>query len=117
MRRLFRYETCSEPLASRSRFTRRLLNNGLWALAIVLVAQLVGMAGYLHFEGLSVIDSFTNAAMVLSGVGPTSELRTAAGKIFVSLYAVASGLLIFAVAGLMLAPVYHRILNRFHVQG
>jgi hypothetical protein len=55
--------------------------------------------------------------MVLSGVGPTSELQTSGGKIFVSLYAVASGLLIFAVAGLMLAPVYHRILHRFHVAG
>lgn len=117
MKRLFRYETCTEPLASRSRFTQRLLNNGLWALAIIVVAQLIGMAGYLHFEGLNMIDAFTNAAMVLSGVGPTSELQTSGGKIFVSLYAMASGLLIFAVAGLMLAPVYHRILHRFHVAG
>ena len=56
-----------------------------------------------------------NAAMILSGMGPVAPLTTDGGKIFAGLYAIASGLLLFAIAGLMLAPVYHRILHRFHM--
>jgi hypothetical protein len=53
--------------------------------------------------------------MILSGMGPVTTLSTTGGKLFASFYAIASGLLLFAIAGLMLAPVYHRILHRFHV--
>ena len=38
-----------------------------------------------------------------------------ARKIFAGIYAIVCGLLIFAMAGLMLAPVFHRMLHDFHV--
>ena len=115
MRKLFSYEKRHQPVASRAVFYNRhheecpvgACHRGAFAA--------VGTAGYAYFEGMLVLDAFANAAMILSGMGPLTPLYTAGGKIFASIYAVVSGLLLFAIAGLMLAPIYHRILHRFHV--
>lgn len=115
MRKLFNYEKRHEPVASREVFVSRMSQNALWAFLTVALSLAVGSAGYGYFEDMPAIDAFTNAAMILSGMGPFSPLHTAGGKLFASLYAIASGLLLFAIAGLLLAPVYHRILHRFHV--
>lgn len=115
MRRLFKLEKRKDPVASASVFYSRLMRNSLWGLVTVVLSLLIGSWGYMYFEGLGVIDAFTNAAMILSGMGQISPLNTDGGKIFAALYAIASGFLLFAIAGLMLAPVYHRILHRFHV--
>jgi len=45
-----------------------------------------------------------------------NPIRTRAGKIFASFYALYSGLAILSVAGLILAPVVHRFLHKFHVE-
>ena len=37
------------------------------------------------------------------------------GKIFAALYAIFSGFLLIGISTLMLAPIFHRILHRFHV--
>lgn len=116
MRYLFDFEQKNQPVAPRSVFYRRLSRNGLWALGIVVTALAIGMAGYMGFEGMSLVDAFVNAAMILSGMGPMGPLATTAGKIFAGLYAIFSGLLIFGIAGIALAPVFHHILHRFHVQ-
>jgi hypothetical protein len=62
------------------------------------------------------VDAFLNSAMILSGMGPVGELTSDSAKIFAGSYAIFCGLLIFAVAGLILAPVFHRVLHRFHVE-
>jgi predicted PurR-regulated permease PerM len=116
MRHLFHFERRRQPLASAETFSNRLARNGLWALAVVIVSIAVGMAGYMGFEGMGLVDAFANAAMILSGMGPLTALKTDAGKIFAGIYAIVSGLLLFGLAGLILAPVYHRILHRFHVE-
>ena len=116
MRKLFNYEKKREAIASKSVFYSRLTGNGVWSLLVVVGSLLFGSWGYMYFEHMSWIDAFTNAAMILSGMGQISPLTTAGGKIFASLYAIASGLLLFVLAGLMLAPIYHRILHRFHVE-
>lgn len=115
MRKLLTFEKRKDPVASPRVFYNRLARNGIWSLITVVLSLAVGCWGYMYFERLSLLEAFTNAAMILSGMGQISPLNTAGGKIFASLYAIASGLLLFALAGLMLAPVYHRILHRFHV--
>jgi hypothetical protein len=115
MRHLFHFEKRSQPLASASTFSTRLIRNGIWVFGVVTVSLVIGSAGYLVFEGMTLVDAFANTAMILSGMGPLTPLATAGGKIFAALYAIASGLLLFAIAGLILAPIYHRILHRFHV--
>jgi sterol desaturase/sphingolipid hydroxylase (fatty acid hydroxylase superfamily) len=116
MRQLFHFERRKQPLASRAVFSTRLARNGLWAFGVTVLSLAVGMAGYMFFEQMNAVDAFANAAMILSGMGPLLPLFTTGGKIFAGAYAIVSGLLLFAVAGLILAPVYHRILHRFHVE-
>jgi hypothetical protein len=115
MKHLFHFERRYQPLASPHRFSFRIFRNALWAFGIIVVALAIGMAGYMGFESMNLIDAFVNAAMILSGMGPLTPLLTDGGKIFAGLYAIFSGLLIFGVAGLVLAPVFHRIMHRFHV--
>jgi hypothetical protein len=72
------------------------------------------MAGYEYYEQLSWRDAFLNAAMLLGGMGPVNAPATPGGKLFAGLYALYAGLVFLIVAGLLLAPVVHRILHRFH---
>lgn len=116
MRHLYQFERKGQPLASSATFQGRLVRNGVWALAVVVLSLAIGTAGYMYFDSMRFVDAFANAAMILSGMGPLSPLQTDGAKIFASLYAIASGLLLFAVAGMILLPVYHRILHRFHMQ-
>jgi hypothetical protein len=44
------------------------------------------------------------------------ELKTTGGKIFAGSYAILSGLIIVIATGFVLAPIFHRILHRFHVE-
>ena len=69
-----------------------------------------------RLEHMSLADSYANAAMILSGMGPLGELKTTAGKVFAGSYAIFSGLLIIIATGFVLAPVFHRLLHHFHVE-
>jgi hypothetical protein len=110
------FERRGDPLASRRKFARRMLRIiGLWML-LTLAGLAVGMAGYAYFERMSVADAYVNAAMILSGMGPVGELKTTGGKIFAGSYAILSGLIIVIATGFVLAPIFHRVLHRFHVE-
>jgi hypothetical protein len=113
---LFRFENKHEPVLPRRRFLRRLARNALAALVFIGVSLLGGMAGYHWFEEMSWIDAFANASMILSGMGPLGTLQTTGGKLFAGLYALYSGLMLIFVAGLILAPIAHRVLHHFHVE-
>jgi FtsH-binding integral membrane protein len=112
----FSFEHRRQPVISRRRFIRRMfIVIGLW-LALTLVGLLIGIAGYANLEGMSLVDAYVNAAMILSGMGPVVELKTTAGKIFAGTYAIFSGLVIVIATGFILAPIFHRVLHRFHVE-
>jgi hypothetical protein len=74
-----------------------------------------GVAGYHFLEQMSWIDAFANASMILSGMGPVTELRTSEGKLFAGCYALYSGLVLILVTGLILAPIVNFVLHRFHL--
>ncbi len=103
-------------LASRDVLYARLSRNGLWGLLVIVIAMAVGMAGYMFFGSMNFGQAFANAAMILSGMGPLDKLDTPAGLYFEGIYALASGLIFFAVAGLVLSPLFHRILHSFHLE-
>lgn len=110
------YERIHEPLAPRGVFLTRVARSLLWASGLIGVSLFIGMAGYHYLQGLSWIDSFVNASMILSGMGPLAMLDNAPAKLFAGLYALYSGLVLIAVSGLVLAAPLHRLLHRFHIQ-
>ena len=108
------WERRSQPLLPLPEFLQRVFYSLLLAGVFIAFSLLVGMAGYAGFEGMGLTDSFLNASMILSGMGPAAELHTAGGKWFAGAYALYSGLTVLAVAGLVLAPIAHRLLHHFH---
>lgn len=80
------------------------------------VSLIAGMVGYHLLEHMAWIDAFVSAAMILSGMGPLGELHTTGGKLFAGTYAMFSGLVLIIAAGVILAPLMHRVLHKFHVE-
>ena len=116
MVRLTRFEHRRQKLIPMRRFALRMGRAMLLWLALTLVGLCIGMAGYAASEGMSALDAFVNAAMILSGMGPVSELKTSSGKLFAGFYAIFSGLFVVIATGFVLAPVLHRVLHSFHVE-
>src|ERR1700693_1307622 len=111
-----RFERRGQPLASRRKFLIRMaIAIGLW-IVLTIVGLAIGIAGYAAFEGMSFVDAYVNAAMILSGMGPVGELKTTAGKVFAGSYAILSGLIIVIHSRFALASVFHRVLHRFPVE-
>jgi hypothetical protein len=109
------YEHRNQRLLPRRQFLVRLAGHALLSTGVVGVSLGIGMAGYHWLEGLSWLDSFLNAAMLMGGMGPVTELRTSAGKLFAGLYALYSGLIFLVAFAVLLAPVFHRFLHAFHL--
>ncbi len=110
------FEHRTQKVIPRRAFVERMARAlGIW-LALTAGGLVIGMIGYSVTEGMGPADAFVNAAMILSGMGPIQELHTTAGKIFAGCYAMFSGLVIIIATGFILAPLYHRLLHRFHVE-
>ena len=99
---------------SRRLFLRRLARHGGVAALIVAGSVFVGTIGYHWFGDLAWIDSFLNACMLLGGMGPVGDLRPNGGKIFAALFALYSGLIFLVCTAILLTPVVHRVVHRFH---
>ncbi len=89
--------------------------NGLIGLALLAISLIIGMLGYHFLENLSWLDSLLNASMILGGMGPVNELKTEAGKLFASFYALYSGIILLASVGILITPIFHRFLHHFHL--
>jgi len=93
-----------------------MVRSGGIAFAFIVISLVIGMAGYHLFEGLAWIDAFLNASMLLGGMGPVNSPVTNGGKVFAGFYALYCGLAVIFSTGVILAPVAHRILHRFHME-
>ena len=111
-----RFERHSQQLASPEVYRRRLAQSGFVGFVMVTVSLAMGMAGYGFFEGLGWVDSFENAAMILSGMGPLHNPDSTGGKLFAGIFALYSGFAVLVIAAVTFAPAVHRMLHRFHLQ-
>jgi hypothetical protein len=109
------YERRNDELAPVPLFVRRILAALGIALCLIAVALSIGIAGYHFIASFNWIDSLLEASMILGGMGPIKELSNDAAKVFAALYALFSGLIFIALMGIILSPVAHRIMHKFHV--
>ena len=108
------YEAKAQRPLPRAHFARRLGLHIAVALGVLGASLAIGMLGYAEFENLPWLDAFLNAAMLLGGMGPVDLPKTEAGKLFAGCYALYAGLVFIVTAALLLSPVLHRVLHRFH---
>jgi hypothetical protein len=109
-------ESKHQPLAPVHVFRRRIIKSFLFGMAVMILCLMLGVTGYHYTDGIPWLDSLHNASMILSGMGPVVEIRSTAGKLFSSFYALFSGVIFITNIGITLAPAIHRFFHRLHVQ-
>ncbi|MGC3968537.1 MAG: hypothetical protein QM775_14500 [Pirellulales bacterium] len=110
------FEHKSQRLLSLTQFAARMGRSGLWVLGIAVLSLALGTVGYCYFADLSAVDGLLNAAMILTGMGPVDRMTTNAGKLFASFYALYSGIAFLSMMALLTAPIFHRIIHKFHLE-
>ena len=110
------FEPRTEPLLTRRAFAVRLLAAAGAALVLVILSLSIGAVGYHATEDLAWLNAYHHAAMILTGMGPVTAMKTDGGKWFEIVYAIFSGVVFLTVAALLLGPIAHRILHRFHLE-
>jgi hypothetical protein len=88
--------------------------HGAYAALMMGGSLAIGVSGYHWIAGFDWIDALLNASMLLGGMGPVGTLSGAPAKLFASAYALYSGVVFIAVSGLLIGPVFHRVLHLFH---
>ncbi len=106
----------SQPLLPPARFVRRQARFTLLSAAVILSSLSIGACGYHLLENKDWLDSYYLAAMILTGMGPSCELHTSFGKLFVTCYALFSAVVFLSAAGLLVTPLFHRIMHRLHLE-
>ena len=108
--------TARRPLAPRRLFLRHFVRNASIALPVIAASLFAGVLGYHTFGKLGWIDSILNASMILTGMGPVDHLETDSGKLFASSYALFSGIAFLSSVGVLMAPLLHMFIHRFHLE-
>lgn len=97
-------------------FLVRLGRYTFFALGLILFSVVIGMAGYHYFGLLNWLDSFYMACMILTGMGPVSEMTTEKAKLFSAFYALYSGVAFLSITAVFFAPIIHRLLHILHAE-
>lgn len=74
-------------------------------IAILILGLIVGTLGYYCFAKFGWLDSFYNAALIYSGMGPPQDVDTCSGKLFASIYAIISGLIIISIIAIIISKI------------
>ncbi len=108
------FEHHKHPIAPVHVFALRLVKSSLIAAVFIGLSLFMGAAGYHFTEKLPWLDATLNASMILAGMGPVDALHTSDGKLFATCYALYSGIAFLTTAAILLAPILHRFLHKFH---
>ena len=110
------FERRYEPLISKAKFYKRLINNSLIALVIIIISLTIGVTGYMGLAHMTFVNALLNASMILGGMGPVDILPNDASKYFASAYALFSGVTFLSIVGVLFAPLLHRIMHHYHLE-
>ncbi len=105
-----------QKVVSVPRFALRMGRYTLVAIVLIVFSVGIGVIGYRHYAGLNWVDSLYMASMILTGMGPVSDMPNDAAKIFSSFYALYSGVAFLSITAVFFAPVIHRILHILQVE-
>lgn len=103
------------PLLSRSQFLRRMAFQSVVGLGVIAGSLAIGAAGFHVYLGLDWLEATLNASMILTGMGPIAPFSTPAAKLFGIAYSLFSGVAFLTIAAVLMGPVVHRFLHRFHL--
>jgi len=109
------YESKNQPLLPVRHFTHRLVVHVLYALLVMAATVVMGVAAHIWLEPIDWHDAVLNTALIVGGIGPYIVPETAVGKLFFSLYSMFVGLVFMGTLGIILAPLAHRIIHKFHL--
>jgi len=109
------FERKKDKLLPWPRFVRRMVLSFLLTLGVVAAALTIGVLGYHYIVRLAWIDAVLNASMILTGMGPVAPMTDTPSKIFASAYALFSGVVFLSAVGIVLSPIFHRVLHKFHL--
>lgn len=112
----FIFERRHHPVLPRTQFYWRLLRTAGIAASVILVSLALGAFGFHFIERLDWVDALLNASMLLSGMGPLDRPTCTPGKLFASFYALFAGVVFLTVAAILFAPVFHRLIHKFHLE-
>ena len=110
------YERRHQHLLPRREFYGRLVRSTALGFGLIIISLFVGILGYHYIGELSWIDAYLDAAMILSGMGPLSQLHTDAAKLFAGCYAIYCGIALIGTTAIIFAPAVHRALHKFHIE-
>lgn len=98
------------------KFILRLSTYLAFSLGVIAISLILGILGY-HFVGkLNILDSFYMSCMILTGMGPVTDMHSAGAKIFSSFYALYSGIVFLSITAVFFTPIIHRILHILHME-
>jgi hypothetical protein len=111
------FEHYSKPVLPWPQFLARVVR--YIGVSIFLLGFSLGMgaSGYHFLNDLNWTDAILNASMILTGMGPVDVMKTDTAKWFASFYALYSGIAFLSTVAIFLAPVVHRLLHLFHLEG
>ncbi|MBF0569849.1 MAG: hypothetical protein HQL18_03645 [Candidatus Omnitrophica bacterium] len=109
------FEHRHQPLLAQGKFIQRMCICALISVGMLAVTVFIGAVAYHSLEHLSWVDAFLNAVLVMTGLGLTVTLQSAAAKVFTSFYAILSAIVFFSVLAILFAPLIHRAFHRFHL--
>lgn len=97
-------------------FFIRLGRYAFFAFLLIFFSVFIGTLGYKYIASLTWINSFHMSCMILTGMGPVSEMTTNEAKLFSSFYALYSGVAFLSITAVFFAPIIHRLLHILHVE-
>jgi hypothetical protein len=109
------FERKTEKLLPWPLFVRRMGFSFLLTVGVVATALAIGIFGYHYIVRLAWIDAVLNASMILTGMGPVATMTDTPSKLFASAYALFSGTAFLSAVGIVLSPIFHRVLHKFHL--
>jgi hypothetical protein len=110
------YEHHSDPLLPWQQFASRFVRHAIIAGAVLAFSLTIGTLGFHWLAQQEWIDAFLNSSMLLGGMGPVGDIHTVPGKLFASFYALYAGIMFIGTAGLLVAPLLHRVLHKIRLE-